>query len=124
MDRKQDRKQLSRAYRDTPRQMGVFRIHNRSNGRALIGTSVDLPAMLNRHRAQLNMGVHPDKVLQSDWNQLGADSFEFEIVDTLDPTDEPGYNPAADLQVLAEMWLQRLAPHGDPGYTARARAQR
>jgi hypothetical protein len=39
------------------RPLGVFRMHNTVNGKSYVGTSVDLPLMFNRQRAQLGFGV-------------------------------------------------------------------
>ena len=50
-----DRKELIRKYKETPRPMGVYQVRNTRNGKALIATSLDLNAALNRHRAQLRM---------------------------------------------------------------------
>jgi len=111
-----DRKELIRKYRETPRPMGVFRVRNKTNGKALIGSSTDLDGMLNRQRAQLRLGAHPDRRMQADWTEHGADAFVFEVLDTLEPRDEPGYDPAADLAALEKLWLEKLAPDGDPGY--------
>jgi len=111
-----DRKALIRRYKETPRPMGVFRVTNNVNGKSFVCSSADVNAMLNRQRAQLGFGSHPNRALQKDWNELGADAFEFVIVDTLKPSDEPGYDPASDLQVLEELWLERLAPYGERGY--------
>ena len=117
-----DRKALARAYTETPRPMGVFRVRNTTNEKALVGASKDLPAILNRHRAQLRLGAHPNKVLQRDWNALGPDAFAFEVLDTLTPpADAPDYDPAGDLRVLEALWLERLAPYEERGYNARPR---
>ena len=88
-------------------------------GRSLVGTSVNLPAMLNRQRAQLRLGAHPNRALQKDWNELGAEAFEFEILDTLTPSDEPDYDPSRDLRVLEDLWLEKLSPFDDRGYNTR-----
>ena len=112
-----DRKALIRQYKETPTQMGVYRVHNTQDDRALIGTSRDVPAALNRHRAQLRMGGHPQRQLQSDWNSLGPEAFVFEILDTLAPADVPGYDPTDDLHELELLWLDKLAPSGGPGYS-------
>jgi hypothetical protein len=120
-DRTMDRRELKRWYRETPRPMGVYRVLNRENGNALIAASADLTAILNRHRAQLNFGSHPDGELQRDWDRFGPEAFEFEILDTLEPKDAPDYDPADDLEVLREMWLARLSPGAEPGYQIRAR---
>jgi hypothetical protein len=111
-----DRKALIRKYKETPRPMGVFRVHNTVNGKSLVGTSVDLPSMLNRQRAQLSFGGHPNRELQGDWNEMGPDAFRFEVLDTLTPRQEPGYDPADDLRALEALWLEKLSPFGERGY--------
>jgi len=118
-----DRKALIREYKDTPRPMGIFRVHNKVDDRSLVGASKDVPAMLNRQRAQLKFGAHKNRALQSDWNRLGADAFEFEVLDTLAPADPPAArDPADELAVLEQLWLERLAPFGERGYNGAAPA--
>jgi len=111
-----DRKALIRKYKETPRPMGIYRIHNTTNGKTLIGTSTDLPSALNRHRAQLRMGGHRNRQLQADWNTSGDDAFDFEVLDTLSASDQPDYDPTDDLRLLEQLWLQKLAPSGEPRY--------
>lgn len=118
-----DKKALKRDYKETPRPMGVFQIRNTRNGKVLIGTSVDLPAILNRHRAQLGHGLHRNRELQKEWNEQGADAFAFEILDTLSPSDKPVYDPAGDLKALEELWLEKLSPFEEKGYNARPKAR-
>jgi hypothetical protein len=101
------RKELTRQYRDTPRPMGVYRVRCAATGREVIGASRDLPSALNRQRAQLSLGGHPDKALQADWEAHGAGAFTLEVLDTLAPRDDPGYDPSADLEELAQMWRAR-----------------
>jgi hypothetical protein len=113
-----DRKELSRQYKETRRPMGVYRVHNRVHDKSLVGASVDLPAILNRHRAQLRMGGHTNRALQKDWNELGPDAFAFEVLDTLSAPDRPDYDPYPDLHTLEELWLQKLAPFSERGYHA------
>jgi hypothetical protein len=111
-----DRKALTRRYKEAPRPMGAFRVRNTAATRSFVGTSVDLPSMLNRQRAQLDGGVHPDRELQADWEALGPDGFEFEILDTIEPLDEPGWEPADDLAALRDIWTERLASEGEGLY--------
>lgn len=111
-----DRKARIREYKESPRQAGVFRVRNTVSGRSLIGSSVDVPARLNRVRFQLGAGGHPDRALQQDWNESGPGAFEFETLDTLKAPDEPGYDATADLRVLEQMWLERLGRPGERGY--------
>jgi hypothetical protein len=111
-----DRKALVPDYKNTPRPMGVFRVRNTVNGKAFIGTARDLPGILNSQRAQLRMGSHMNRGLQRDWNEMGPDAFEFEVLDTLEPRDAPGYDPRDDLRALEALWLDRLQPYGERGY--------
>ena len=111
-----DRRELIRQYKETPRPMGIFRVLNVVGQKSFVGTSPDLPAMLNRQRFQLEHGSHPNQALQADWNQLGSSAFIFEVLDTLSPSKEPGNDPSDDLRVLEQLWLEKLAPYGERGY--------
>jgi len=112
-----DRKARIREYKETSQPAGIYRVRNTAMGKSLIGSSVNLRAMLNRQRFQLEHGSHPDRELQRDWNQLGPDAFEFEALDRLEPPrDEPAYDPTEDLHVLKEMWLEKLTASGEALY--------
>lgn len=99
--------------------MGVFRVYNTVKDKSFVGTSRDLPAILNRHQAQLRMGAHVSSELQNDWNTMGADAFVFEVLDTLEPPETPGYDPSDDLRVLELLWLDKLSPFDEGGYNTR-----
>jgi len=114
-----DKKALKREYKETARPMGVYQIRNTVTGKLLIGTSVDLPSILNRLRGQLRMRSHSNRALQQDLNDLGPEAFELEILDTLPPSDRPNYNPSDDLRALEGLWLEKLSPFGGRGYNAK-----
>ncbi len=111
-----DRKEAIRAYKESRRPMGVYQVRNTVSGKVYVGTSVDLPSMLNRQRAQLRLGGHADRALQADWNALGDAAFEFSVLDTLEPPDLPAYDPADDLRTLEELWRGKLAAAGAEAY--------
>lgn len=112
-----DRKALSREYKNTPRTMGIGVVRNTVKGKVLLLAGQDIPSLLNRHRAQLRLGVHRNHELQQDWNAGSEQSFEFEVLDTLTPKDTPGYDPTDDLRGLEQLWLEKLAPFEPVGYT-------
>ncbi|MCM2255463.1 MAG: GIY-YIG nuclease family protein [Vicinamibacteria bacterium] len=118
-----DRKALIRQYKETRRPMGVFRIHNTVDDRSFVGSSRDLPSVLNRERFQLGHGSHPNRALQDDWNRLGAEAFIFEIVDELPPAEGAGSDPSGDLRVLEQLWLEKLSPYGERGYHGNPKSQ-
>lgn len=111
-----DRKALAREYKETPRPMGVYRVRNTSSGKWLIGSTRNLPGMLNRLRFELDFGSNRNAALQADWNEAGPDAFVIEALDTLEHVDEPGYDPGDDLAVLEQMWRERLNESEGPGY--------
>jgi RimJ/RimL family protein N-acetyltransferase len=111
-----DRKALVREYLETPRPAGVYRVLNKASGKSLLGSSPNVPGVVNRQRFQLENGSHPDKELQADWNALGPDAFTFETLDLLKPSDDPGYDSTEDLRTLKTMWLEKLAASGVPLY--------
>lgn len=117
------RRALKRECRDSRRPMGVFQVRNSVNGRILVDSSVDLPAIFNRIRTQLRMRAYlkyPE--LQADWEALGEEAFAFEVLEELEPPgDAPGYDPGNDLAALLELWLDELRPYGERGYNRRGR---
>lgn len=96
--------------------MGVYQIKNRENGKILIGSSVNVPAMLNRCRAELRMGSFRNTLLQKEWNRFGPERFEFKELERLEPADDPAWDPAEDLKVLEDLWLEKLTPFNEKGY--------
>lgn len=107
----EDRKARIRAYKETALPAGIFRVREITTGRAFIGSSPNLPGMLNRQRFQLEMGSHANKALQADWNERGGASFAFEVLDVL-PAPEGPTDQAEDLATLKELWLERLHAEG------------
>jgi hypothetical protein len=101
------KKALKQQYKETPRTMGVYRVFNRANGLSLVECSRDVQARLNRHQAELKLGGHRCKPLQSDWNRFGTDAFSFEVIELLSPLDKPDYDPEEDLSELLALTLER-----------------
>jgi hypothetical protein len=112
-----DRKALRRQYKETIRPAGVFAVRNIVEDVLLIGTSPDLPGMLNRQRFQLDMGAHPSKRLLADWKRLGPDAFSFDVLDRLEASEDPDRDLKRDLATLRDMWLTKLAAEGQSLYT-------
>jgi hypothetical protein len=111
-----DRKARIREYKETPQRAGIYRVRNTKTGKSLVGSTVNLPGMLNRQRFQLEHGSHPVVELQRDWEALGSDAFEFEILDQLEPRSESLSDPTEDLRVLKDLWLEKFAASGEALY--------
>ena len=90
--------------------MGIFAVRHIESGRAFIGWTTNLPAMLNRQRFELEHGAHRARELQKLWTELGPDAFSIESLDTLEPRDEPAWEPVDDLKALEAIWREKLGP--------------
>lgn len=114
-----DRKELVQEYKLSHRPMGVFQIRNVTNDKVFVDSSLNIPGKINRHRFTLNAGMFKSRSLQDDWNVLGEASFEFETLEPVEPRSDSNYDYAADVQVLEDLWLERLEPYGEVGYNER-----
>jgi hypothetical protein len=116
MTEKRSRAEMKRAYKETPKQAGIFHIKNLQSGDILLGSSTNLHGPLNKHRFLLTLGKHDNQALQRDWNRLGAGSFAFEILEVVKTTDDPAFDIGDELSLLEQIWREKLLPLGQPAY--------
>lgn len=99
------KKELKREYVEKPPEAGAFILKNKVNNKKYIGTSVNLPGIINRYTFLLTLGKHENKVLQDDWNEYGKDAFEFTVLEKI--KTEKGDNRfslKSELEKLEEKW--------------------
>jgi len=109
-------KDIKREYKERKKDAGVFQVKNVVNGKVLLGSSMNLAGPLNAHRFMLTIGSHLNKALQKEWNEYGAESFVFEILEVVKVKDEPGFNVEDELALLEQIWIEKLQPFGERGY--------
>lgn len=114
-----NRKEIKREYKQTLRPMGIFQIRHLTSGKVFVGSTPNLDGVFNKNCFQLNAGAHPNQQLQADWNEFGEQNFAFEILEEVFPRENPDYDYAADLEVLEDLWLEKLEPYGVNGYNLR-----
>ena len=112
-------RQLKQDYKLTRRAFGVFLIRNTTNDKVFLASGKDIKGIINRHKFQLNANGHPNIQLQKDWNELGSEKFEFEILDEMEPLNEPSFDVRREVEFMEDMWLEKLAPFGDRGYNVK-----
>jgi len=110
------RAELKRAYKEAPRQAGIYQVKNHQTGKILLGSSPNLHGPLNKHRFMLSIGRHDNPALQEDWNRFGAEAFTFEILEVVRPSDDPQFSVEDELTLLEQIWLEKLQPFGERGY--------
>src|ERR1041385_8769898 len=116
---KNEKRRLKQEYMQSKRPLGVFLIRNTTSDKVYLASGMDIQGIINRNKFALSMGGHQNRELQKDWNALGADKFEFEILDQMEPRDEPGFDARRELQFMEEMWLEKLQPYDERGYNER-----
>ena len=112
---------LIREYKERSKPAGVFMVKNTANGKLLLGSSLNLEGPLNSARFMLRSGKHLNQALQHDWDTFGAESFVFEILETVPESDDPGFNLEEELTLLEEIWIEKLQPFGEHGYNTDAK---
>jgi hypothetical protein len=117
------KKALKKEYQQNLTPMGVYQIRNLANEKIFIGSSLNLPGIINRQKFALGMGGHQNKALQADWQEFGGDNFAFEILDELTPVSDPQHDYKDDLAFLEEMWLEKLQPYDERGYNERKKSR-
>jgi group I intron endonuclease len=111
-----NKKELIKEYKQTVRPMGIYQITNKKNGKLFIGSAKDLAGRMNSNKFQLRNGMHFNKEMQKDFNDVGEDFFSFDIIDHLTPKEDLNYDYSEDLKILEEMWLEKLQPYVEKGY--------
>jgi len=120
-ENKKTRKELQREYKERVKPSGVYQVKNLTNGKVLLGSSINLEGLLNRNRFTLRTNSHPNKELQKDWNELTPDQFLFEILEVVQVQDDPNFNLKDELTLLEQIWLEKLQPFGERGYNTNDR---
>jgi hypothetical protein len=100
--------------------MGVFQIRNMVNNKIYIGSSLDLKAIWNSQKFQLDFGIHSNSELQKDWKEFGPGNFEYEILEELEPNEDKPLDYNKELKALEEMIVEERQPFEDRGYNSKA----
>lgn len=108
------RRTLRRHYKETPRAMGVYLVHDMVTQHRVLKTSLNLEGALNRERFELRMGSHRDAALQASWRQHGEAAVQFKVIEILKPRPEPGFDPAAALAESLSLWQAELLAPKEP----------
>jgi len=110
------RKDIVREYKERRKPAGIYQIKNTVNGRFLLGSSINLEGVLNSQRFKLSAGMHPNKVLQQEWNTFGTDKFSFKILESVQKNNDPCFSVEDELTLLKQIWLEKLRDDGSEDY--------
>ena len=104
----EDKKELKRQYKETPKEMGVYKVTNIATGKIFVGNSTDLAARINRHKFNLKFGSEEVRGLMEDYRSSGEENFSFEILDVLKPKENELVNYKEELKLFEQLWIEKL----------------
>ena len=103
-------KQIKEEYKFKKFQMGVFQIRNTVNGKIYVGSSLNLDAIWNRNKMELNFGNHRNSVLQSEWILFGAANFKYKILSEVVEKEEDRIDYNKEVKTFEGMFIEALEP--------------
>jgi len=109
-------KELKEEYKQKKYKMGVFQIKNNTNGKVLIGSSLDLVAIWHAQKLQLDFGMHSNAELQNDWKEFGAENFTYEILEEIKQSDDNPDDYAKEVKTLEALIIAEIEPFDSKGY--------
>ena len=111
---KNKRKELQDQYKQIKTYMGVIQIKNKRSGKRFIGVYPNLKNKWVTVQAQLQIGRFANLELQRDWNELGPEAFDYEV---LEQKDTGGITDVKwEMKIMEKLWLEELQPYGEQGY--------
>lgn len=114
---KSRRKELQEQYKNVKTYLGVVQITNKANGKIYIDSYPNLKNKWLMLQSQLEMGRFVNLQLQKDWNELGPESFAFEVLEQKDAGEIADVR--WELKQMEKKWLERLQPYDERGYNRR-----
>lgn len=104
------KKELIKQYKQTKPQMGIFIIRSKVKNKCYIQTTQNLRGVMNGTIVRLEGGSHPNKELQKEWKEFGAENFTVEVLENLEyDKDESKTDYKEELAILQMIWEEKLA---------------
>ena len=107
MDRK---KELKEQYKQMKSEMGIFEVRSKDNSVYFLETTQNLKGKINSTRFQLQLGSHPNKEMQAEWNRRGESDFVIETLEKLDydKDDDSKTDYSEELSIMKMLWEEKL----------------
>ena len=113
MAEKSRRRELVAEYKRSHTEAGVYRIVNSENGRAFLGSALNLPSVRSKMAFAKTTGSAGglDHRLESDIRRLGIEAFSLEVLEILETRPEQtDAEIRADLAALEDLWREKFDP--------------
>ena len=109
-------KTLKEKYKQRKVRIGVFQIRNTINGKIYVASSLNLDAIWNRNKMELNFGNHRNSTLQSEWKEYEEENFRYEILGEIEQKEGDTIDYNKEVKTLEGMFIEELKPFDNNGY--------
>ncbi|HCP14200.1 MAG TPA: hypothetical protein DIT32_00180 [Peptococcaceae bacterium] len=107
------KKELREQYKAMQLPMGLFAVRTADKKKYYLVTTVNLKGKMNSVAFQLKNGGLPNKALQKEYIERGADGFVIEILQELEyDKDESKTDYKEELDILKLIWEEKLQKDG------------
>ncbi|WP_205666433.1 GIY-YIG nuclease family protein [Anaerosphaera multitolerans] len=96
---KEDRKKLIEEYKNRKPEMGIISLKCKETGESFLDISKDLKVAFNGILIRLKGNLHPNKKLQSLWNEYGESGFDLDILKVL-KYENVGEDHSDELEIM------------------------
>ncbi len=105
------KKEIIKEYKERKLHGGVYKITNRLNGKYLVEHTANLESAQNRFQSSVIIGGTFHFKLKKDWQELGAQAFEIEVLEELEQRpDQSQADFMIELQTLEQLARANLNP--------------
>jgi group I intron endonuclease len=109
--------QIQENYKNIPQSGGIYLIQNKLNDRRYFGKTCNFQQRLLHHYKALRDNKHVNQYLQKDWTEMGAEGFEFYILEVIDTEPE---RCARELELIqSNENLYNIATKNSPSFPRR-----
>ncbi|MDF2907982.1 MAG: hypothetical protein K0R34_3303 [Herbinix sp.] len=102
-----NKREIREQYKNRTLTGGVFRIKCSGSGHVWIKSTNDLDGQINKFNFFVSTNSCPEPTMRSDWNQYGAETFSFDILEKLEKGETQSDKEFADdIRALYEICLE------------------
>ncbi len=105
---KHESKTLREEYKLRETTAGIFRVVNNVTGTVFLGSALNLHGPLNRIEFGLDVGSFENQRMQEDFRRYGRENFTFEVVERIEPSQDPDFNVERELAKIEERYAATL----------------
>jgi hypothetical protein len=88
----------------------IYFITNTTTGKVIVGRTGNYPQRCGVHECDLRHNRHANKELQSDYNALGAEHFEFQILEAVETKEEAMVAEQAWIKAFPDVYNRERSP--------------